>query len=291
MANGKQCGGTRQMAENVTRMRLETRGGRSGGREPVGNVALPGHSRAPLGKPRAYSLPWVGCLMVAIVLGNATIARAADAPPIDRLAAGLRELSPRVLPEAQQKQAPSMVRRDLDRRLNQANLRSSETWRAVKTLRQWEQFRDARLAALRASLGDYPKPPGKLDARVTGKIAGDGYRIRNMVVQSRPGLWITANLYLPAQSGTAMPGILICHSHHRPKEQGELQDMGMTWARAGCAVLVMDQIGHGERRQHPFRTAKDFGRPFRASRQDYYFRYDAGIQLHLAGQSLMGQMV
>jgi hypothetical protein len=55
-----------------------------------------------------------------------------------------------------------------------------------------------------------------------------------------------------------MPGIVLCHSHHNPKTQGELQDMGMTWARLGCMVLVMDQLGHGERRQHPFRSAKDY---------------------------------
>jgi dienelactone hydrolase len=98
-------------------------------------------------------------------------------------------------------------------------------------------------------------------------------------------------LYLPSAPRKDMPGILICHSHHRPKEQGELQDMGMTWARGGCAVLVMDQVGHGERGEHPFRSADDYAGEFAVSRQDYYFRYDNGIQLHLLGDSLMGWMV
>ena len=88
-----------------------------------------------------------------------------------------------------------------------------------------------------------------------------------------------------------MPGILIVHAHHTPKDHGELQDMGMTWARAGCLVLVMDQLGHGERRQHPFVDASSFARPYRVSRQDYHFRYDNGIQCHLAGESLVGWMV
>jgi cephalosporin-C deacetylase-like acetyl esterase len=56
-------------------------------------------------------------------------------------------------------------------------------------------------------------------------------------------------------------------------------------------VLVPDHVGHGERRQHPFASAKDFPREFRVSRQDYYFRYDESIQLYLAGQSLMQWMV
>jgi cephalosporin-C deacetylase-like acetyl esterase len=66
--------------------------------------------------------------------------------------------------------------------------------------------------------------------------------------------------------------------------------MGVRWARAGCTVLVMDKVGHGERRQHPFRTAADYDGDFRPSRQDYYFRYNVGMQLHLVGESLVGWM-
>ncbi len=87
-----------------------------------------------------------------------------------------------------------------------------------------------------------------------------------------------------------MPGLLICHSHHHPKTQSELQEMGILWARAGCLVLVMDQLGHGERRQHPFRTKDDYAGAFRPSRQDYYFRYNVGMQLHVIGESLIGWM-
>ena len=42
----------------------------------------------------------------------------------------------------------------------------------------------------------------------------------------------------------------------------------MTWARAGCLVLVPDHLGHGERRQHPFGSE---------GRHDYHGRYDLGI--------------
>src|SRR3954466_6208620 len=88
-----------------------------------------------------------------------------------------------------------------------------------------------------------------------------------------------------------MPGILISHSHHTSKTQGELQDMGMTWARSGCLVLVMDHLGHGERRQDPFRTEAAYPPPFRVRRQGYYFPHAPRAQLHLAGESLMGWMV
>ncbi len=66
--------------------------------------------------------------------------------------------------------------------------------------------------------------------------------------------------------------------------------MGMTWARLGALVLVPDHLGHGERRQHPFRTDADYPRPFKRGRQDYYFRYDVALQLDLVGESLMGHL-
>src|SRR5262249_18741544 len=120
---------------------------------------------------------------------------------------------------------------------------------------------------------------------------GDGYRIEKIVFESRPGLLVTANLYSPAKPGTSMPGILIIHSHHNPKTQGELQDMGITWAKQGCLVLVPDQLGHGEGRQHPFKDKESYPKDFAPSRQDYYFRYNEAIQLHLVGESLIGWIV
>src|SRR5262249_16476992 len=101
---------------------------------------------------------------------------------------------------------------------------------------------------------------------------------------------ITANLYLPAKPPRAMPGIIVCHSFFHPKSQGELQDIGVNGARCGCAVLVFDLLGHGERRQHPFADAAAYPGKFNPARQDYYTRCLVGLQLDLVGESLMGWM-
>lgn len=177
--------------------------------------------------------------------------------------------------------------RALSARLREVNADNSKAWKDITSRDEWEAFRRERLAALRQSLKIPEKrPPVKI--HVASERAGDGYRVQNLIYETRERFFVTANLYLPAKIPDSMPGILLSHSHHSPKWQGELQDMGMTWARAGCAVLVPDHLGHGERRQHPFRSADDFERSFAVGRQDYYFRYDLGMQLHLAGESLMG---
>jgi dienelactone hydrolase len=209
------------------------------------------------------------------------------------LVGALRRLDGRVLTvgAAQGKELRRMLGHDVRVRLRAANRRETEAWRKVKSRADWERYRDTRLEALRRSLGRFPPAPKDLKVQVTRTWKGNGYQVENLVFESRPGLLVTANLYAPDKPRPSMPGILICHSHHHPKTQGELQDMGSSWARLGCLVLVMDQLGHGERRGHPFRDAASYPRPFRVSRQDYYFRYNTGMQLHVIGDSLIGWMV
>jgi len=208
-------------------------------------------------------------------------------------AAEFKDIDSNVFPKDDQraKDLPKMVSADVKRRVQEANLRESKAFAGVATKEQWEQYRDRRITALKDSLGTWPEPPKDMPTKVTRELDGDGFVIRNLLYESRPGLWVSANLYLPAKPPAKMPGILISHSHHTPKTHGELQDMGMTWARAGVAVLVPDHLGHGERRQHDFKTDKDYEKPFRVSRQDYFFRYNSNLQLSAAGESLMGWMV
>ncbi len=227
-------------------------------------------------------------MRTAAALLAVLIAGAARADP-PALAARLRALDVTTLPA--DPPPGTMLATAARARLRAAAERENAAWARVRTRADWEAFRDARLRALKAALGPVPPAPNELTARVTGTRAGPGYRVENLVYETRPGLLVTANLYLPADPPKAMPAILIVHSHHHPRTQGELQDMGVTWARLGCAVLVPDQLGHGERRQHPFADAGSYPGPFKSGRQDYYSRYTVGLQLDVIGDSLMGRMV
>ena len=215
------------------------------------------------------------------------------------VAADFKDVDPNVFPkdDPRSKDLPKMMSADARKRMQEANERESKAFAKVTTKEQWEKYRDVRIKALRESLGTWPEAPKDMKVKVTREIEGDGFVIHNVVYESRPGLWVDANLYLPKANpdrkggGDAkMPGVILAHAHHGGKTGGELQDMGMTWARAGVAVLVPNQLGYGERRQHDFNTEKDYDKPFRVSRQDYYFRYNSNLQLSAAGESLMGWM-
>lgn len=210
-----------------------------------------------------------------------------------QLSRALAELSPDVFPpqtqEAQRlRQAwPELLREGLQ----QANRRSSQVWRNLRGRADWEQFRREKLAQLRQALAIPESPPPAPRIVVTGGIRGEGYRVENLLYESRPGFWVSANLYLPDKPPGRPVGLILVHSHHTPKWHHELQDMGILWAKAGAAVLVPDLLGHGERRIHPFVDAQSFPQPFRVARQDYYFRYNTAAQLYLLGETLMGWMV
>jgi dienelactone hydrolase len=207
----------------------------------------------------------------------------------ESLEKSLRNLSPRVLKDDEPRR--NMLAADVSRHLRRANERSSAVWHAMNSRADWERHRDQALMALRDSLGVFPLSSVDLMLNSYGGIEENGYTIRKLVYSSHTDVRVTANLYLPKPARERMPGLLICHSHHAPKTQGELQEMGALWARAGCLVLVIDQLGHGERRQHPFVTTADYPGSFQPGRQDYYFRYNSAMQLYAAGESLMGWMV
>jgi dienelactone hydrolase len=173
----------------------------------------------------------------------------------------------------------SMVERSIQSRVAGFAEEEKIAFREVRTVAAWERFRDKRLAAMRNWIGPLPERTPLRPTITRRSNYGDGFVIENIVYESRPNFIVTANLYLPEKPSGKIPAIVVVHSHHAPKTQSELQDMGMTWARSGTAVLVMDQICAGERIQTQAWP-----------RESYYGRYATGNQLYLAGESLIKWM-
>jgi len=182
--------------------------------------------------------------------------------------------------QRRQLQVSRMLENSLRSRMSVIAEEEKRAWRKVNSRETWERFRDERLAALRKSLEPWPERTPLRPVVTHRADYGDGFAIENLVYESRPHLAVTANLYLPAKVSGKIPAIVVVHAHHAPKTQSELQDLGMTWARSGTAVLVLDQLCAGERSQ---------SQPW--NRESYYGRYATGNQLLLAGESLMKWMV
>jgi dienelactone hydrolase len=87
-----------------------------------------------------------------------------------------------------------------------------------------------------------------LQARTTGTLDRDGYRVEKVVFQSMPGLYVTGNLYLPAKVEKQLPTVLyVCG--HSPSPWGakiDYQHHGIWLARHGYVALLVDTVEFGE---------------------------------------------
>ncbi len=78
----------------------------------------------------------------------------------------------------------------------------------------------------------------------------DGYRIENLMFESRPDYWVTANVYVPVGRGP-FPGIISpCGHYPLARMQPDYQAVYVNLVKNGFVVLAYDPIGQGERRQY-----------------------------------------
>src|SRR5262245_8099184 len=89
--------------------------------------------------------------------------------PVTASAADFKDVNPNVFAadDPRAKDLPKMMSADARRRMQEANLRETKAFAAVTTKAQWEPYRDARIKALRDSLGTFPDPPQNMRMKVT----------------------------------------------------------------------------------------------------------------------------
>ena len=111
----------------------------------------------------------------------------------------------------------------------------------------WEREKPALKREFLRCLGLDPLPPRTpLNARITGVIRGEGYRIEKIVFESRPGFPVTAHLYLPDPIPEGkLPVIVDPHGHWWfKKAQPEVQTRALFQVSRGYLALVVDSPGH-----------------------------------------------
>ncbi len=93
-------------------------------------------------------------------------------------------------------------------------------------------------------------PPCPLEPQQHGEpLRRDGYTVEKISFQTRPGVRMTANLYIPdAARKKPAPAILMVHGHWRlAKQEPTVQMRCIGAAKLGFVVLCVDAFGAGER--------------------------------------------
>lgn len=126
-----------------------------------------------------------------------------------------------------------------------ADIQSADDWNAKK-----DEYR----RQLQSMLGLEPWPERTpLQPVQTGTLDHDEFTVEKLHFQSLPGLYVTANLYVPKQREGKLPAILYVCGHARVVEDGisfgnktGYQHHGAWYARSGYVCLIIDTIQLGE---------------------------------------------
>jgi cephalosporin-C deacetylase-like acetyl esterase len=120
----------------------------------------------------------------------------------------------------------------------------------AKTLAEWQARRPRLKQEYLDMLGLLPLPEKTpLHATITGTLERDQVVIEKLHYQSRPGLYVTANLYRPKEITSKLPGVLYVCGHSGRGRDGNktaFQDHGMWFATNGYVCLVIDTLQLGE---------------------------------------------
>ncbi len=105
------------------------------------------------------------------------------------------------------------------------------------------------------------------EADITGTLEGEGYRVEKILLETRPGFHLTANLYLPATPGPWPAVLVACGHSHNGKAVGQYQLASRLLARHGIAAMCYDPIGRGSatrssigKRSEPISTMRRMSR-------------------------------
>lgn len=126
--------------------------------------------------------------------------------------------------------------------------------REVKGAEDWKKKVPEYRRQLAEMLGLDPMPERTpLSVAKTGEIKGQGYMVEKIHFQSMPGLYVTANLYLPEKVERPLPAILYVCGHALKMKDGTsfgnktgYEHHGTWFARHGYVCLIIDTVQLGE---------------------------------------------
>ena len=131
-------------------------------------------------------------------------------------------------------------------------------FRAPASLDSWKLRRDFLRRQILTSAGLYPLPPrGRVPVEVTRKRDFKSYRIWTLLVETFPGYFLGAELYLPPASlHGPFPVVLTPHGHWKQgrlthREDYSVPSLAINLAAQGYLVLAWDMVGYGDARQLP----------------------------------------
>jgi dienelactone hydrolase len=146
-----------------------------------------------------------------------------------------------------------------------------------------EAHQESLKALFLARIGSFPEK-SDLNARITGVIKRDAYRVEKVLFESRPDFYVSGLVFVPEAEvfSPPFPAVLVpCGHSETAKGYDAYQAMGALCATNGMAALVFDPLDQGERHQ----LLDEEGKPLMWGTHAHNME---GIRASLLGQHLAG---
>jgi hypothetical protein len=119
----------------------------------------------------------------------------------------------------------------------------------ITTLTGWQTRQKYIRETLMDIVGPFPeKTP--LNARITGTIEKENFRVEHIIFESQPGFYVTSSLYIPKglPKKTKAPAIIYCSGHSEEGYRSVVYQHVITnLVNKGFVVFAFDPVGQGER--------------------------------------------
>jgi dienelactone hydrolase len=130
---------------------------------------------------------------------------------------------------------------------------SDDCLKDIRTKEEWEKRRPEYRRQFLDMIGLWPLPPrSDLKATITGKIESDKFTVEKLHFQSMPGLYVTANLYVP-KNAKSLPTVLYVCGHGNIVKDGVSYGSKVfyqhhpAWlTENGYVCLILDTLELGE---------------------------------------------
>jgi cephalosporin-C deacetylase-like acetyl esterase len=141
-----------------------------------------------------------------------------------------------------------MLWKYFDRELDKLWDKRKSEMSKLTTPDDWENRKRYIREKVAEVLGELPeKTP--LNSKIVGIIEDESFWIEKLIFESRPGFFVTANVYVPKNLSKPAPVLLnpCGHSLHA-KASGQIVPASL--AKQGYIVLIYDPLGQGERSEY-----------------------------------------
>jgi hypothetical protein len=156
-------------------------------------------------------------------------------------------LEERVLDESKATLSSELIFDEIKRK----DIAADDAWLKLKDKAQYDAYRvQLKEKYIKAIGGFFEKTP--LNAKVVERMDFDGYSVEKIIFESLPGVYVTANLYLPNPKCFAPPYkamAVSCGHSDKGKIYRQYSRACVLAAKKGLACLIYDPIAQGERLQ------------------------------------------